>query len=705
MDPPFPFSQLFEEIDKDPTNELLHRDIVYYCDQMHPSNEQRMQLMEKLAPVIKYRVSESIIDAVNEVLCEDSSAVIDVTTLVQVVSDNCKRFELSCSSLMEKLAALQLLDDEHIPTLVDSIKSMSVNDDKVMCYVLDTLYFFFSDFGLEDMVVFKQITPSSPKEVLIRLSNILLSYPSALYLDLVVSVLQTCNDTDILVRYVYICRAPEYPIGAVISCAQRCRATEVSDAAATVINMACDDDARKAETISCGGIRWVIETLSQEQPITPVTGRGLYGYIASLCYDASAVQQLSYDPSWLVCFAKSLLQTVTDEGCLKSGFEVVSLIYKNLPEEGEIVSLLAEVSVKAMFCAMHSVDNTLIVLTTTINMSVNAAFSLHLLEWNLEEALDRVLLSGNAELVEKGCALLMNIIVDADAAELLCDHYILLSVDVIEKYEDTVVGARAMGCVAAFAKTAHGREILSKTQLFKRIPTILGTYQLDSLIDKTFIAMNYFTSTPEEMQLLVGSGILEGISHVVMTYDDEDVLEKALNIVVVIAKTEKWHQRIFESKVADAVVKAVALSAHDKLSVCSKALSALINIAAVKESREQLFLLGGVEATIYAVEANKEDEEIVKLGFGALSNLSLCMEVKELVRSVGFLKRVRPFFGLHRDKFVLLKIVTFLYCASHSDEANRKEIKTEVGDLLKKVQTQYGGVSQFDEKISAVTKK
>ena len=60
-------------------------------------------------------------------------------------------------------------------------------------------------------------------------------------------------------------------------------------------------------------------------------------------------------------------------------------------------------------------------------MSINADFCHQLLEWNLEEILDGILLSGNKELTEKGCALLMNIIIDPGFAEILCDHYILFS--------------------------------------------------------------------------------------------------------------------------------------------------------------------------------------------------------------------------------------------------------------------------------------
>ncbi|EMS12944.1 hypothetical protein KM1_086330 [Entamoeba histolytica HM-3:IMSS] len=703
MNPPFPFEQLVTEINNDPTNELLHQDVVYYVEQMKVDDNKKRELMELLWPIIKYRSSNELIEAVTSVLCDQTSDLIDVEILITMIENNHKRFGLMCSYLIEKLSKYELLNEEYAKRIISIMNIIDNKNEEMLCWLLDGLYYIFQCFDFETVPFFSQIQFNSSIDVLKRLANVLLISPSDNYLTVVCDVVSKRTESDLVSLYIQLFRYKNYPIEYIIPCVKRIPTTDVANAVALIMNFVCDDEKRKAETIEKGGVRWVVESLMSD--LSEQTARNLYGYIASLLYDDSAVKQLSYDPSWFVLFAKSLLKTVVDPGCLKAGFEVVSMIYKGLPENGEIVSILAEICIKALFAANKSFENTIIVLTLAINMSVNASFSLYLLEWNLEEALDRILLSGQDELVEKGCALLMNIIVDPDAADLLCDHYILLSVDVIEKYKNTVIGARAMGCVAAFAKSKHGREILIETQLFHCIPSILGEYTLESLIDKTFIALNYFTSTQKDIGLLVSSGVLQGITRIVSNFKDTDVLEKALNIVVTIAKTEEWHEFLFATKAAQSVVETVVLSATTELEICCKGLSALINIAAVKESREKLFLLGALDAIIYAIEQHKEDEDLVKLGFGAIANMSLCEEVKEQTRENGFLDRIRPFLELHKDQLVLLKIITFLYCSCHNNEVNKKVIKKSIGDILKKMLTQYRGIIQFEQKINFILKK
>ncbi|ELP90511.1 hypothetical protein EIN_018700 [Entamoeba invadens IP1] len=705
MEPPFPLEQLLDELSKLPTKTELQQDVIYYVDQKKPSGTDLRKFLQILRPVFRTQANEVVLCTVRAVLCGESSDLIQPDVFVRVITDNLQKHSFESFLLLERVTDLGLLSEEYCKNIIQSVVQCTAKEkytDEALCWFFDALFHMNSLYDLGEVPFFTQITTNSSQKLKKRLVNVLLSSPTPSYGNLLVEILQTEKDEDFLVLCTSLFTFEEFDISAVLKLAQSNQSPKIQEICWTVVNIASMDKTRLEESIANGGIKWMTDTLVQ--PLSEDVSRNLYGYLGSICCDENMNKKLEENPSWVVLFGKSMLNSVMYPEALKCGFEVISIIWSKMPEDGEIVEIMSEVCVKALFASIHSVENTEIVLTSAINMSVNANFTLYILKWNLEEILDRILLSGVDTLVEKGCGLLMNIIVDPDAAELLCDHYILLSVDLIENYKDSLISALAMGCVAAFSKSEHGREILVETQLFGLIPDILGKYELDSLIDKTLIALTFFINKESGIELLVQSKVLEGIARISYNYDDNQILEKAMNIIVSVAKFQKWHTALFQSKVVQNVVRVIALSSKERIEACLKALSALINIAAVKESRESLFSIGALDSVIYALQQNADDIEVVKLSFGALANLSLADEVKEQTRELGFLEQVRPFLENFKDQFVLLKIITFLYCVTHNSPENKKVVKKKLGDLLKKMLFQFKEIAQFKDKIDTILK-
>ncbi|KAL7722544.1 Uncharacterized protein QTN25_000164 [Entamoeba marina] len=700
LQPPFPFEQLVDELSNELTIELL-RDIVLYNDQIPLKPKQQMVLLKILLPYLKrFKPISSLHNAIN---CLIDDATIDFvleSPIFQTIVDSILTNTFSSCQLLHTLSTYDSITEEQYFELMPLLPGIPY-DVPSLCYLLDALYHIYTYHNITTLPIFPCITATSDVAVLLRLCNILLISPSRDYAQLLQSIVEINTDIDVLVRTIRIYRSQIYDLKPILQCSKRIDDQRVIAEIAGVLNIVGDDERRRVESITAGGLRWILEVLPKAGM---QAARGIYGYIVTLCYDAFAVEQLSVDPSWVLLFAENLLSNVTDEGCLISGFEVVSLIYKTLPEEGVVIQKIAECCVKALFAAAKSVENSLIVLATTINMSVSAGFCLHLLEWNLEEALDRILLSGNERLVERGCALLMNIVIDPDAAELLCEHYILLVVDVIEKYHDTPISTKAMGCVAAFADSPHGREIFHQSELFVWVKKILQHCTLDSYLDKTLIAITSFTQSDEDIKSLFDSQIVEGVAHVILTYNDEDILEKALNLIAALARHTDWHDDLIHSGAAHAVVRAVILSQHYPAAE-AKSLAALVNLSSVSDTRDNIYMEGALDAVIYIVNKYKDDDEIIKLGFGALANLVLSLEAKEQVRENGFLAQIRPFLVVPREQIAYLKIVNFLFCAVHKSPLNKKLVKKQVKDVLKKMNVHYGDIPQFKEKIEVILKK